>query len=145
MAVALEAARQGAAAGEVPVGAAIAGPDGAILAACANGVIRGHDPTAHAEILALRKAGAILGNYRLTGCVLAVTLEPCAMCAAAIVHARLAGLVFGAADELAGAVVSRAEYLDGPAPGPRVWHMGGIEAGACAGLLRDFFQARRHG
>lgn len=71
-----------------------------------------HDPTAHAEILALRAAGAALGNYRLNGCVLVVTLEPCAMCAAALAHARLAGLVFGAADALAGAVISCAEYLD---------------------------------
>ena len=76
--------------------------------------MRRHDPTAHAEILALRAGGAALGNYRLAGCVLAVTLEPCAMCAAALVHARLAGVVYGAADDLAGAVISRAEYLDAP-------------------------------
>ena len=83
-------------------------PDGRILACCGNAPIGGNDPTAHAEVLALRAAGAALGNYRLNQCVLVVTLEPCAMCAAAIIHARIAGLVYGAADPLAGAVVSRA-------------------------------------
>ena len=145
MDLALQAAQKAAHGGEVPVGAAVAAPDGRVLACCGNAPMHTNDPTAHAEILALRQAGAALGNYRLKGCVLVVTLEPRAMCAAAAVHARLAGVVYGAADALAGAVTSRAEYLDGPA-GSRVWHMGGVRSEACAALLRDFFCLRRgHG
>ena len=140
---ALDQARLAAEAGEVPVGAVLAGPGGHILARTGNAPVRRHDPTAHAEILALRAGGAALGNYRLAGCVLAVTLEPCAMCAAALVHARLAGVVYGAADDLAGAVISRAEYLDAPFRNHRVWHMGGVRAEACAALLRDFFERKR--
>jgi tRNA(adenine34) deaminase len=143
MDVALEEARRAAATGEVPVGAALAGADGHLLARAGNAVLRGHDPTAHAEVLALRRAGAALGNYRLTGCVLAVTLEPCAMCAAACVHARLAGVVYGAADPRAGAVISRAELLDAPDANHRLWHMGGVRGQACAALLHAFFEARR--
>ena len=143
MDMALAQARLAAAEGEVPVGAVLAGPDGRLLAQCRNAPVALRDPTAHAEILALRAGAAVVGNYRLNGCVLAVTLEPCAMCAAALVHARLAGLVYGAADALAGAVTSRAEYLDAPCCNHRVWHMGGVRADACAALLRDFFGARR--
>lgn len=143
MELALVQARMAATEGEVPVGAVLAGPDGRLLAQCRNAPVRRHDPTAHAEILALRAGGAALGNYRLTGCVLAVTLEPCAMCAAALAHARLAGVVYGAADDLAGAVISRAEYLDAPFCNHRVWHMGGVRAEACAVLLRDFFERKR--
>lgn len=145
MDLALEAAIEGGRAGEVPVGAVVAGADGRILARARNAPISLRDPTAHAEILALRAAGAALGTYRLKGCVLVVTLEPCAMCAAALAHARLAGLVFGAADALAGAVVSRAEYLDAAPCNHRVWQMGGVRAAACAGVLRDFFAGRREG
>lgn len=145
MDLALESAREGGQAGEVPVGAVLAGADGRILARACNAPMALHDPTAHAEILALRAAGAALGNYRLNGCVLVVTLEPCAMCAAALAHARLAGLVFGAADALAGAVVSCAEYLDAAPCNHRVWQMGGVRAEACAALLRDFFGGRRRG
>jgi len=110
-------------------------------------------------VLALRAAGAALrqlpacwpcerrvrpfGNYRLNQCVLVVTLEPCAMCAAALIHARVAGLVYGAADSLAGAVVSRAEYFDAQYANHRVWHMGGVLADQCAALLHDFFDQRR--
>ena len=140
---ALDQARLAAEAGEVPVGAVLAGPGGHILARTGNAPVRRHDPTAHAEILALRAGGAALGNYRLAGCVLAVTLEPCAMCAAALVQARLAGVVYGAADDLAGAVISRAEYLDAPFCNHRVGHMGGVRAEACAALLRDFFERKR--
>ena len=133
-----------AAEGEVPVGAVIADASGRILAECRNACAALNDVTAHAEILALREAGRAVGNYRLNGCVLVATLEPCAMCAAAIVQARLAGIVYGAADALAGAVVSRAEYLDAPAcPGEPVWHMGGVMSRECAALLRDFFALRR--
>lgn len=141
MAIAL--AHKGADAGETPVGALLTGPDGRILAQAHNAPIRLHDPTAHAEILALRAAGKMLHNYRLNNCTLIVTLEPCPMCAAALVQARVGGLVFGAADARAGAVISRAEYLDVPFCNHKVWHMGGIRAQACADLLRDFFAARR--
>lgn len=140
---ALERARLAAAAGEIPVGAVIAAPDGTVLAEEANAPVALHDPTAHAEILALRQAGRGLGNYRLGGCVLVVTLEPCAMCAAACIHARLAGVVYGAADSQAGAVVSRAEYFDAQSANHSLWHMGGVRAVECAELLRGFFAARR--
>ena len=143
MELALEEARGCAAAGEVPVGALVAAPDGRVLARCGNAPVRCNDPTAHAEVLALRAAGAALGNYRLNGCVLVVTLEPCAMCAAAIIHARLAGVVYGAADPLAGAVTSRAEYFDAQCANHSVWHMGGVRSEECAALLHDFFDARR--
>ena len=143
MELALEEARKAGAQGDVPVGAIIAAADGGILARAGNAVERGRDPTAHAEMLALREAAARLGNWRLSGCVLVATLEPCAMCAAAIVHARLAGVVFGAADDAAGAVISRAEYLDGPACPSPVWHMGGVRAEECARLLRQCFAGRR--
>ena len=143
MDLALEEARRAAAAGEVPVGAVLAAADGRLLACAGNGVVRRNDPTAHAEILALRQAGAVLGNYRLGGCVLAVTLEPCAMSAAACVHARLAGVVYGAADPRAGAVISRVEYLDAPEANHRGWHMGGVRGEPCAAILRAFFGERR--
>ncbi|MDR2573742.1 MAG: nucleoside deaminase [Desulfovibrio sp.] len=142
MAGALRLARQGAEAGEVPVGALIVGPGGDILAEAHNAPIALNDPTAHAEILALRAAGKAAGNCRLAGCVLVVTLEPCPMCAAALVQARIAGLVFGAADETAGAVISRAEYLDFPS-NHKVWHMGGLLARECSALLRGFFAQKR--
>ncbi|MDR3358963.1 MAG: nucleoside deaminase [Desulfovibrio sp.] len=141
---ALDLARRGAAAGEVPVGALVVGRGGEILAEAHNAPVGLRDPTAHAEILALRAACGALGNYRLGGCTLVVTLEPCPMCAAALAHARLDGLVFGAADEAAGAVVSRAEYLDMPA-NHKIWHMGGVRARDCAVLLRDFFARKREG
>ncbi|MDR2054707.1 MAG: nucleoside deaminase [Desulfovibrio sp.] len=141
---ALLLARRGAEAGEVPVGALVIGRGGEILAETHNSPACLSDPTAHAEILALRAAGRALGNYRLGGCTLVVTLEPCPMCAAALVHARLDGLVFGAADEAAGAVVSRAEYLNMPA-NRKIWHMGGVRARDCAVVLRDFFARKRAG
>jgi tRNA(adenine34) deaminase len=143
MGMALALARGGARAGETPVGAVVVGPDGRVRAQARNAPIALRDPTAHAEILALRAAGQALGNYRLNGCVLVVTLEPCPMCAAALAHARVAGLVFGAADAQAGAVVSRVEYLDAPFCNHRVWHMGGVRAEECAALLRDFFTDKR--
>ena len=145
MALALDEARNAGAQGDVPVGAVIVAPEGEILAMAGNAVERGRDPTAHAEVLAIREACARLGNWRLSGCVLVVTLEPCAMCAAAIAHARFAGVVYGAADEAAGAVTSRAEYLDGPACPTPVWHMGGVRSEECAALLRDCFAGRRQG
>lgn len=140
---ALALGREAASAGEVPVGAVVVDAQGHIVGRGRNACIAGHDVTAHAEIMALRQAGQTLGNYRLGGCVLVVTLEPCAMCAAAIAHARIDGLVYGAADVLAGAVCSRAEYLDAPVAPRPVWHMGGIRADACCRLLQDFFADKR--
>ena len=141
---ALSLAHEAAHSGEVPVGAVVADATGRIVGQGRNACIAGHDATAHAEIMAMRQAGQTLGNYRLGGCVLVVTLEPCAMCAAAIVQARLDGLVYGAADTLAGAVCSRAEYLDAPAAARPTWHMGGVRGAACRGLLQDFFADRRN-
>ena len=129
--------------GEVPVGAVIAAPDGTILAEEANAPIRAHDPTGHAEIRALRAAARALGNYRLTGCVMAVTLEPCLMCTGALVHARLAGVVYGAADRQAGAVLSCLGGLDLCFHNHRVWHYGGVRSEECAQLLHEFFRKRR--
>lgn len=140
---ALALAGTAAQAGEVPVGALVVTGEGRIVGEGANAPCRRHDPTAHAEILALRAAGAQLGNYRLQGCVMVVTLEPCAMCAQAIVHARLDGLVYGAWDNLAGAVSSAADLLDMPFQNHRVWHMGGVLSEPCAALLQGFFRARR--
>lgn len=127
--------------GEIPVGALVVSPDGSILGESANAVEKDFDPTAHAEIIAIRKAASKIRNHRLEGCVLVSTLEPCSMCAAAIAQARLSGVVFGASDHACGAVVSRFELL-ASFPG-QIWHMGGIRASQCAALLMDFFNARR--
>lgn len=144
MALALCEARASAAQSEVPVGAVVVAPNGTVLSAAHNGPKTLFDPTAHAEILALRAAGGALGNYRLEKCVLVVTLEPCFMCAGALVHARLAGVVYGATDRKAGAVESCFNALDLPFHNHRVWHMGGIAGEACAALLRDFFLLKRN-
>jgi len=143
MQLALEQARAGARQGEVPVGAVLAGRDGAILAGAHNACLALNDPTAHAEILVLRQAAKRLGQYRLSGTVLIVSLEPCLMCAGALVHARVDGLVYGAADPLAGAVSSRLEAFALPFHNHAVWHMGGVAGEECAALLRDFFMKRR--
>ena len=130
-------------AGEVPVGAVVCAPDGAILSACANASRHSCDASAHAEILAIREACQKTGNFRLPGCTLIATLEPCPMCAGAIREARLAGLVFGAADPLAGAICSRAEFL-ALAPGAhRTWHMGGVLGQECAEIMGRFFSNLR--
>ena len=139
---ALDLAQQGGEAGEIPVGALVVSMDGTIFGESANYVERKHDPTAHAEIVALREACRMLKNHRLKGCALVSTLEPCAMCAAAIINARLCGIVFGATDPARGAVVSRAEYLSGPASAS-AWHIGGIRAMRCAEILENFFQKLR--
>lgn len=128
---------------EVPVGAVIVDGKGRLVGAGHNEPLARDDPSAHAEILAIRAAGKNLRNYRLDGCVLVVTLEPCLMCTGAIVHARLTGLVYGAADNKAGAIASCFNGLDLPFLNHRVWHMGGIAAPACAGLLQAFFQRSR--
>jgi tRNA(adenine34) deaminase len=142
MEVALDLARMAAAAGEVPVGAIVV-KDGAIIGRGGNRPIAGHDPTAHAEIVALREAAAMLGTDRLIGCDLWVTLEPCAMCAGAIAHARMARLYYGASDPKGGAVEHGPRLFDQPT----VHHRPEVYAGICgdeAGeLLRAFFAGRR--
>ena len=141
---ALELAKCAASQGEVPVGAVVVDPaDNALLGRGRNRVIEDNDPTAHAEIVALRDAGAARGNYRLPGATLYVTVEPCTMCAGALVHARIERLVFGAPEPKAGAVVSRARVLDNPAHNHRVAVSGGVMAAECGALMRAFFEARR--
>jgi tRNA(adenine34) deaminase len=139
---ALAQARLAAEGGEVPIGAVIV-HDGAVIAAGQNRVLRDNDPTAHAEIVALRAAAAVLGNYRLLGCTLYATLEPCAMCAGAMIHARLDRLVFAAADPKAGAVGSVLEVLNHPRLNHQMQVEQGIGAEESAQLLRSFFRDRR--
>ena len=144
MRLALEAARAAAAAGETPVGAVVLDPaTGEVLAVAGNGPIGAHDPTAHAEIAAMRIAAAKLGNYRLTGLTLVVTLEPCAMCAGAISHARIGRVVFGADDAKGGAVVHGPRFFEQPTCHWRPEVTGGVLAQESAELLRGFFRARR--
>lgn len=129
--------------GEVPVGAVVV-HDGRVIARGHNGSIRLADPAAHAEIVALRRAGRKLGNYRLVGCTLYATIEPCAMCAGAIAHARVRRLVFGASDPKAGAAGSALVVLNHPRLNHRVEIVKGILEGDCASILRDFFRQRRN-
>lgn len=143
MQAALSLARQCEAAGEVPV-AAIIVRNGEILATGENRVIRDSDPTAHAEIVALRRAGQKLGNYRLDGCTLYCTLEPCAMCAGAILHARIDRLVYAAADPKAGACGSALAVMNHPQLNHRVEVTSGLLADECSTLLTNFFRARRN-
>lgn len=140
---AIELAREAARCGEVPVGAVLIDADGAVLAEARNAPIRSNDPTAHAEILALRDAGARLGNYRLPGTTLYVTLEPCAMCAGALVHARVARLVFAAADPKTGACGSVFDLVRSDRLNHRLEVAAGILERDSAELLRGFFSARR--
>ena len=139
---ALGLARQALDAGEVPVGAVIV-RDGRTIAAASNRTIRDQDPTAHAESLAIRAAAAALGSWRLTDCTLYVTLEPCAMCAGAIVLARLDRVVFGAWDEKAGMAGSVGDLLRHPRLNHRPQVLGGVLADEAGGLLVDFFRERR--
>jgi tRNA(Arg) A34 adenosine deaminase TadA len=144
MRIALAEAQAAAERGEAPIGAVVADPaTGEVIAKAGNGPIGAHDPTAHAEILALREAAAKLGNYRLTGLTLYVTLEPCAMCAGAISHARIGRLVFGADDPKGGAVVSGPRFFEQPTCHWRPEVEGGLLAEESADLLRGFFRARR--
>ena len=144
MRIALEAAQAAAALGETPVGAVVVDPaTGEVIAIGANGPIGGHDPTAHAEIVALRAAAAKLGNYRLTDLTLVVTLEPCAMCAGAISHARIGRLVFGAEDAKGGAVVHGPRFFEQPTCHWRPEVVGGVLAEESSALLKGFFKARR--
>jgi tRNA(adenine34) deaminase len=140
--LALDEARKAERAGEVPVGAVVV-LEGRVVAQGANRAIRDSDPTAHAEMVAVRTAAQALGNYRLGGATLYVTLEPCAMCAGAIVQARIARLVYGADDPKAGAIRSCFALLDHPKLNHRVEVTAGVLAEECAGLLQAFFAARR--
>jgi tRNA(Arg) A34 adenosine deaminase TadA len=144
MRIALEEAQAAAARGEAPIGAVVIdGATGEVIARAGNSPIGLADPTAHAEVLALRAAATKLGNYRLTGLTLVVTLEPCAMCAGAISHARIGRLVFGATDEKGGAVVSGPRFFDQPTCHWRPAVEGGLLADEGAAMLKDFFRARR--
>jgi len=139
---ALQLATRAQAQGEVPVGAVLV-KNGAIIASGANRPIASHDPTAHAEIESLRAAGRVMGSYRLTDTTLFVTLEPCIMCASAIVHARVKRLVFGAWDPRAGGAGSIANVFALPALNHRVDVFGGVLMAECAALLKQFFESKR--
>lgn len=142
MQVAFDLAQQAAIAGEVPVGAIVV-KNGEIIGRGSNAPITTHDPTAHAEIRAMRDAAQTLGNYRLVGCTLYVTLEPCAMCAGAIQHARIAKLVYGASDPKTGACGSVVNLMAEPKLNHHADIAGGVLAAECGALLSSFFSARR--
>jgi tRNA(Arg) A34 adenosine deaminase TadA len=144
MRAALAEALAAAARGETPVGAVIVDPaTGEIVAAAGNGPIGAHDPTAHAEIAAIRQAASKLANYRLTGLTLFVTLEPCAMCAGAISHARLGRVVYGASDPKGGGVAHGPRVFEQPTTHWKPTVESGVMGDESAGLLRAFFKARR--
>jgi len=142
MGEALALARAASARGEVPVGAVVV-KDGVVIGRGGNAPIMHSDPTAHAEIAALREAGQALGNYRLPGCELFVTIEPCAMCAGAIQHARISRLVFGARDSKTGACGSVVDLFAEPRLNHHATVSGGVRADECGALLSGFFAARR--
>jgi tRNA(adenine34) deaminase len=139
---ALRCAQRALEAGEVPVGAVVVYAE-KIVGRGWNRNIGNHDPTAHAEIVALREAGATIGNHRLADCDLFVTIEPCAMCAGAMVHARIKRLVYGADEAKAGAVKSIAQLLSIPQLNHRVEVDSGVLAGRCAEIVQEFFRSRR--
>ena len=143
MQAAMEEAHAAEAAGEVPVGAIVVSSAGEVIARGRNRVLQDSDPTAHAEIVALRSAGSALGNYRLLGCTLYSTLEPCSMCAGAILHARLARLVYAAADPKAGACGSVIAVMNHPSLNHRVELVEGVLADECGKMLTDFFRSKR--
>jgi tRNA(adenine34) deaminase len=142
MSIALEEARAAGARGEVPVGCVVVS-DGTIVARAGNRTIADHDPTAHAELIAIRAAASTLGSERLADCDLYVTLEPCAMCAAAMSFARIRRLYFGAADAKGGAVENGVRFFAAPTCHHRPEVYGGINESECGELLKSFFQARR--
>ena len=145
MRIALDLAQAAARAGETPVGAVVVDPAAmSVVASAHNAPIALHDPTAHAEVQALRLAGQAVGNYRLTGLWLYVTLEPCAMCAGAISHARIGRLVWGADDPKGGAVVSGVRLFEQPTCHWRPGLAGGVLADESAALLRGFFKTKRN-
>ena len=143
MDAALAEARRAGGAGEIPVGAVVLSADGTILASAHNERESGHDPTAHAEVVALRRAGAALGSWQLSGATLVVTLEPCTMCAGALVLARVARLVFGAWDPKAGAVGSLWDVVRDRRLNHRPEVVAGVREEECAAVLREFFAERR--
>lgn len=142
MTLALQQADLAAAAGEVPVGAVLV-REGELLGQAYNQPIASSDPTAHAEIVVMRAAAHAAGNYRLPGCTLYVTIEPCTMCVGALVHARIATVVFGAREPRAGAIVSQYRLLDGSVYNHKPEFVEGVMADACATKIQDFFRARR--
>ena len=142
MTLALAQARVAMIAGEVPVGAVVV-RHGQVIASGSNAPIAGHDPTAHAEILALRAAAQVIGNYRLPDCELFVTLEPCAMCVGAMLHARLKRVVFGASDPKTGAAGSVIDLFVNPRLNHRTQVQGGLLETECSALLQTFFLERR--
>jgi tRNA(adenine34) deaminase len=143
MAEALTLAREAAGRGEVPVGAVIVGEDGELLAAAGNRTRMDCDPTAHAEVVALRAAALRIGNYRLKGSTVYSTVEPCAMCAGALVQARVDRLVYGARDERAGAVESVFRVCDSGSLNHRIKLTAGVLGDECRALIQEFFRARR--
>jgi tRNA(adenine34) deaminase len=142
MELALEQAALAAAAGEVPVGALVI-KDGEVLGRGHNRNLLDDDPTAHAEIVALRQAAARLGNHRLTGCTMVATIEPCAMCAGALIHARIARLVYGASDPKAGAAGSVLQVINHPGLNHRMEVTAGVLAEKCSAVLQGFFRQKR--
>lgn len=143
MRLALEQAARAAPAGDVPVGAVVLSPDGSVLSAGHNEREMTGDPTAHAEVLAVRRAAAALGTWRLTGCTLVVTLEPCTMCAGALVQSRVARVVYGALDEKAGAAGSLWDVVRDRRLNHRPEVIHGVLADECSQMLTDFFRDRR--
>ena len=142
MQIALDLARQAALNGEVPVGAIIV-KDGVVIGRGSNAPIGLHDPTAHAEIIAMREAAQYLGNYRLVDCTLYVTLEPCAMCSGAMQHARIAKLVYGASDPKTGACGSVIDLMSEEKLNHHTEVVGGVMAEECGAVLTEFFKQRR--
>jgi tRNA(adenine34) deaminase len=139
---ALREARRAESMGEVPVGAVVV-VDDRVIARAGNRNIADHDPSAHAEILALREAGRVIGNHRLLHCTMYVTIEPCAMCAGALIHARVRRLVYGAADAKAGAVSSVLKIVNHPKLNHQIEVIPGVLASRCMDLLQDFFRRKR--
>jgi tRNA(adenine34) deaminase len=142
MEAALEEARRGLEAGEVPIGAVVA-IDGRIVSRAFNQPIGAVDPTAHAEVLALREAARLVGNYRLTDATVYVTVEPCLMCVGALVHARVREVVYGAVEPKTGALVSTMRALDTPGLNHRFVVTGGVFEGECRNLIQEFFHPKR--
>ena len=139
----LAAAREAAEAGEVPIGACVVSHENRILAVAGNRTRRDCDPTAHAEILVLREAAQAVGNYRLAAARLYVTIEPCAMCAGAMIQARIARLIYGARDERAGSIESHFRILDNSSLNHRIEYAGGILEDECRLVMQEFFRQRR--
>lgn len=145
MRTALDEAARARDANEVPIGACVVGANGELLATAFNRTISDNDPTAHAEILAIRAAARKIGNYRLVGTTVYTTIEPCAMCAGALVNARVRRLVYGAEDERFGAVKSRFNLCDSAEMNHRLEISSGVLWADCRRMMQDFFRARRRG